>query len=50
MKATQFYKLNLPETLQKENTPILKTYTTDHEQSRSHKTKPIKTYADQKVN
>ena len=31
-KPTQFYKLNLPETLQKENTPILKTYTTNHEQ------------------
>ena len=46
-KRIKFYKLNLPETLQKENEPILRTYTTDHDQNRSHATKPIKTYADQ---
>ena len=48
MKATKFYKLNLPETLRKENALILRAYTTNHEQSRSHETKPIKTNADQK--
>jgi len=46
-KLRQFYKINLPELLQKKDKPILKTYTTDQEQSRSHETKPIKTDADQ---
>jgi len=47
-KPRQFYKLNSPEPLQKKDKPILKTYTTDQEQSRSHEIKPIKTDADQK--
>jgi len=47
-KPRQFYKINLPELLQKKDKPILKTYTTDQEQSRSHEIKPIKTDADQK--
>jgi len=34
--------------LQKKDKPILKTYTTDQEQSRSHEIKPIKTDVDQK--
>jgi hypothetical protein len=32
--------------LRKENKPILKTYITNREQSRSHETKPIKTKVD----
>jgi hypothetical protein len=36
----------LPKLLQKKDKPILKTYTTDREQSRSRETKPIKTKID----
>jgi len=46
-KPRQFYKINLPELLQKKGKPILKTYTTDQGQSRSYETKPIKTDVDQ---
>jgi hypothetical protein len=46
-KPAKFYKLNLPEILLKEVEPISRAYQTNHEQSRSHETKPIKTYADQ---
>ena len=49
-KPRKFYKLNLPETLPKENKPILKTYKASYEQSRSHETKPIKTNADRNTN
>jgi hypothetical protein len=39
--------LFLPKPLLKQDKPILKTYKANHEQSRSHETKPIKTTADQ---
>jgi hypothetical protein len=45
-KPRQFYKLNLPETWLQKDKPILRTYTTDQEQSNSHETQPIKTTAD----
>jgi hypothetical protein len=46
-KPRQFHKLNLPKLLQKKDKPILRTYQTNHEEIRSHETKPIKTNADQ---
>jgi len=36
----------LTRTFAQKDKPILKTYTTNREQSRSHETKPIKTAAD----
>jgi hypothetical protein len=37
LKPTQFDKHNSPETLTKEAKPILRTYTTDHEQVKKEK-------------
>ena len=39
-KPTQFAKCNSPETLLEKDEPILRTYTTNHEQSRRNETKP----------
>ena len=39
-------RTQLTRTFAKKDKPILRTYTTDHDQNRSHETKPIKTNAD----
>jgi hypothetical protein len=42
--------LLLPKPLPRKDNPILKTYEANHEQSRSRKTKPIKTNANRNAN
>jgi hypothetical protein len=46
-RATKFYNRNLLETWQKENTPILRTYTANHEHGKKKLTLQIKTKLEQ---
>ena len=49
-KPRKFYKLNLPELLQKKDKPILRTYKTNLEHCEKRTTQPTKIAADQNAN